>query len=93
MSIGSIIEATPGICGGRARLAGSRVPVHRIARYHRLGYAPEEMLGVLNSLSLSQIYAALACALENPGEIEDSLREEDDTAEQFSPVRLTTGTN
>jgi len=28
---------------GRARLAGTRVPVHRIARYHRLGYAPEEI--------------------------------------------------
>jgi uncharacterized protein (DUF433 family) len=85
MSIGSIIEASPGICGGRARVAGTRVPVHRIARYHRLGYAPEEILGVLNSLSLSQIYAALAYALENPDEIERSLQEEDDTAGQLSP--------
>jgi uncharacterized protein (DUF433 family) len=84
VSIGSIIEATPGICGGRARLAGTRVPVHRIAHYHRLGYAPEEMLGVLNSLSLSQIYAALAYALTNPCEIEESLREEDDMAGQSS---------
>ena len=85
MSIGSIIETTPGICGGRARLAGTRVPVHRIARYHRLGYAPEEMLGLLNSLSLFQIYAALAYALANPDEIQDSLREEDDLARQLSP--------
>jgi uncharacterized protein (DUF433 family) len=84
MSIGSIIEATPGICGGRAHLTGTRVPVHRIARYHRLGYAPEEMLGVLSSLSLTQIYAALAYALANPDEIEESLREEDDMAGQFS---------
>jgi uncharacterized protein (DUF433 family) len=84
MSIGSIIEATPGICGGRARAAGTRVPVHRIARYHRLGYGPEEILGVLNSSSLSQIYAALACALANPNEIEESLREEDDMAGQLS---------
>jgi uncharacterized protein (DUF433 family) len=85
MNIGPIIEATPGICGGRARLAGTRVPVHRIARYHRLGYAPEEMLGLLNSLSLSQIYAALAYALANPEEIQESLREEDDMAGQLSP--------
>ena len=85
MSIGSIIEATPGICGGRARIAGTRVPVHRIARYHHLGYAPEEMLGLLNSLSLSQIYAALAYALANPDEIQASLREEDDLAAQLSP--------
>ena len=85
MSIGSIIEATPGTCGGRARLAGTRVPVHRIVRYYRLGYGPEEMLGVLNSLTLSQIYAALAYALANPDEIQESLREEDDVVEQFSP--------
>ncbi len=88
MSIGSIIEATPGICGGRARLAGTRIPVHRIAGYHRLGYAPEEMLVLLNTLSLSQIYAALAYALANPDEIEESLREEDDMAGQLSPERL-----
>ncbi len=88
MSIGSIIEATPGICGGRARLAGTRIPVHRIAGYHRLGYAPEEMLVLLNTLSLSQIYAALAYALANPDEIEESLREEDDMAGQLSPEHL-----
>jgi uncharacterized protein (DUF433 family) len=68
-------------------VAGTRIPVHRIAGYHRLGYAPEEMLGLLNTLSLSQIYAALAYALANPGEIEASLREEDDMAGQLSPER------
>ena len=67
------------------RLTGTRVPVHRIARYHQLGYAPEEMLGLLNTLSLSQIYAALAYALANPDEIQDSLQEEADLASQFSP--------
>ena len=50
-----------------------------------LGYSPEEMLGLLNSLSLSQIYAALAYALANPEEIQESLRAEDDTARQLSP--------
>lgn len=85
MSIDSMIAVTPGVCGGRARLAGTRVPVHRIARYHRLGYSPEEMLGLLNSLSLSQVYAALTYALANPEEIQESLREEDDTAGQLSP--------
>ncbi len=80
-----MIESSPGICGGRARIAGTRVPVHRVARYHRLGYSPEEMLSLLNSLSLPQIYAALAYALANPDEIERALREEDDLAGQLAP--------
>ncbi len=85
MSIDAMIEASPGICGGRARIAGTRVPVHRVARYHRLGYSPEEMLSLLNSLSLPQIYAALAYALANPDEIQSALREEDDIAGQLAP--------
>jgi len=72
-----MIEITPGICGGRARIAGTRVPVHRIARYYRMGYSPEEMLSMLNSLSLAQIHGGLAHALANPEAIEQALREED----------------
>lgn len=82
MGIGSMIEQTPGICGGRACLAGTRVPVHRVAAYHRLGYAPEEILGLLSSLSLPQVYAALAYSLVNPDEIERSLQEEGNAADQ-----------
>jgi uncharacterized protein (DUF433 family) len=78
MVIISMVESTPGICGGRARIAGTRVPVHRIARYYQLGYSPEEMLGMLNSISLPQIFAALAHALSNPEEIDQALREEDE---------------
>lgn len=71
-----MIETTPGKCGGRPCLTGTRVPVHRVAGYYRLGYAPEEILGLLNSLTLSQIYAAIAHALANPAQIDDALREE-----------------
>ncbi len=79
-----MIELTPGLCGGRAHLAGTRVPVHRIARYHQLDYSPEEILSLLNSLSLSQIYAAITCALANPEEIQASLRE--DSVEELKLV-------
>ena len=84
MAIDSMIESSPGICGGRPRIAGTRVPVHRIARYHCLGYAPEEMLSLLNSVSLPQIYAALAYALARPEEIQEALREEDETVKRLS---------
>ncbi len=79
-----MIECSPGICGGRPRVAGTRVAVHRIARYYYLGYSPEEILNLLNSLSLAQIYAALAYALARPQEIDEALKEEHDTAERLS---------
>ncbi len=79
-----MIEITPGICGGRARIAGTRVPVHRVAGYYKLGYSPEEILSVLGSLSLQQIYAALAHALANPQETDAALREEQQAAETLS---------
>jgi hypothetical protein len=30
-----MVESTAGVCGGRARIAGTRVPVDRLAWYHR----------------------------------------------------------
>ena len=77
MGIGSMIESNVGVCGGRPVLAGTRVPVHRVAGYHRLGYSPEEIVGLLSSLSLPQVYAAIAHSLANPEEIEQALREEE----------------
>ena len=79
-----MIESSSGMCGGRARVAGTRIPVHRIARYHYLGYSPEEMLNLLSSVSLPHIYAALAYALAKPEEIQEALREEDEPAERLS---------
>lgn len=77
-----MIESIPGVCGGRPCVAGTRIPVHRVAGYYRLGYAPEEILGVLNSLTLPQVYAALAHALANPEETEQALRKEEQAARQ-----------
>ena len=56
----------------------------------------QRLIEVLSQFQLSlrsQIYAALAYALANPNEIEESLREEDDMAGQLSPEGLTTITN
>ncbi len=66
-------------------VAGTRVPIHRIAQYYRLGYSPEEILSLLNSLSLPQVYAALAHSLANPVEIDYALREEDEAAGHLTP--------
>jgi uncharacterized protein (DUF433 family) len=85
--IGAMIVRTGGVTGGRPRLAGTRVPVHRVARYYRLGYAPEEILNLLGSLSLPQIHAAIAYALANPEEMEQSIQDEEQTAKHLLPAK------
>jgi uncharacterized protein (DUF433 family) len=58
--IGTLITQTPGICGGRPRIAGTGVSVMRVAGWYRMGRSPEEVADQYGHLSLSQVFAALA---------------------------------
>ena len=55
------IVCTPGVLGGRPRIDGHRVGVADIAVWHeRMGMSPDEIVSTCPSLSLSDVYAALA---------------------------------
>jgi uncharacterized protein (DUF433 family) len=58
--IGSLLTSSPGICGGRVRIAGTGVSVRRIAGWYKLGLTPEEIATEIPHLSLAQVHAALA---------------------------------
>jgi uncharacterized protein (DUF433 family) len=75
--IGSFITASPGICGGRPRVAGTGVSVRRIAGWYKLGHNPEEIADQYGHLSLAQVYAALAYYHANRHEIDAELAEEE----------------
>jgi uncharacterized protein (DUF433 family) len=77
MGIEQLIVKTPGTCGGRARVAGKRIPVSSIYRWFLNGHAPEDILGKYEGLSLAEIYAAIAYALINREEIALENEEED----------------
>ena len=57
--IGTLIISTPGICGGRPRIAGTRMSVMSIAIDYNAGMTVEEILREFPHLNLGQIYAAL----------------------------------
>ncbi len=59
-SLGSLIISTPGVLGGRPRIRGHRVAVHRIAGWRQLGLTDEEIAEQHPSLSPAEIHAALA---------------------------------
>lgn len=72
VDIGKLIVRTPGICGGRPRIAGRRLSVQKIALLYKRGLSPQEIAQEYEGLSLAQVHAALAYYYANPEEIEAS---------------------
>jgi uncharacterized protein (DUF433 family) len=61
------ITKTPGVCGGKACIAGHRIRVMDIVvLYEKRGLTPEEIAGQYPSITLADVYAALDYYLENP---------------------------
>jgi len=78
------IIKTPGVCGGRACIAGHRIRVMDIVVWHeRRGYTPDEIVEMFPGITLADVHAALAYYFDNRGEIEADLREEAQTAESL----------
>jgi uncharacterized protein (DUF433 family) len=77
MEIGEFIVKTPGTCGGRARVAGRRVPVSSVYRWFLRGHEPEDILAKYEGLALAEVYAAITYALANRDEIGAEIADED----------------
>ncbi len=59
--IGEHIVSTPDTCGGKPRIAGSRIRVKDVVVWHdRQGMTPSEIVSKWPHLTLASIYAALA---------------------------------
>jgi uncharacterized protein (DUF433 family) len=79
------IEATPGICGGRPRIAGHRIRVMDIVVLHEeLGLTPDEIVSTYPSLSLADIHAALAYYFDHRDEVHGDLASDRRLAEEMA---------
>lgn len=58
--IGTLIVSTPGTCGGRPRIEGSRITVQYIVNEVKAGVTPEEIVTDKPHLTLASVYSALA---------------------------------
>ena len=72
-----MIARTPGTCGGRARIAGKRIPVSSVYRWFLQGCGPEDILEKFDGIALAEIYAAISYALSNLEEITREIEGED----------------
>lgn len=70
------IDMTPGVCGGKPRVAGTRIRVEDIVIWHELqGRSPAEIVADFPQLSLADIHAALAFYFDHREEIQRQMRE------------------
>ena len=76
------IVKTPGVCGGRACIAGHRIRVMDIVGWHeKWGMSPEEIAFQFPGITLADIYAALTYYFDNREEIEADFRNDEEAAE------------
>ncbi len=64
------ITQTPGVCGGRPVVRGTRIPVQVLVRYHQMGYTPTEILSGHAGLTPAQLYDALSYYYDHQADIE-----------------------
>jgi uncharacterized protein (DUF433 family) len=90
------IEITPGIAGGKPRIAGRRITVQNIAIWHEYIGMNVDEIAAEHDLSLGDVHAALAYYFDHRDEIERQIKEDEVFVEAFrasTSTRLPNKTN
>lgn len=78
------ITKTAGICGGKACIAGHRVRVMDIVIWHEhMGMKADEIVSKVPTITLSDVYAALAYYFDHIEEIREEIRLEHAYVSEF----------
>ncbi|OZH51846.1 hypothetical protein AFK68_28205 [Hydrocoleum sp. CS-953] len=72
------IEKTPGVCGGDACIAGTRIPVWVLVNARRLGVSESELLQDYPSLQAGDLVNAWTYAEVYSQDIESAIRENEE---------------
>ncbi len=83
-TLDALLARSPDVCGGRIRIDGTRITVHRIATLYKQGQTAEDVAQTYPHLSLGQVYAALAYYHANRAEIESELTTADALYDELS---------
>lgn len=70
------IEITPGVCGGKPRIAGHRIRVQDVVVWHeQMGMSVDEIVSRYPSITLADVYSALAYYHNNFAKIRQQMQE------------------
>ncbi|NEO36327.1 MAG: DUF433 domain-containing protein [Moorea sp. SIOASIH] len=74
-TISRYVTRNPEILNGEPIIIGTRTSVRAIVGLWRLGIMPEEILNHLTHLTLAQVFDALSFYLDNQGEINEYIEQ------------------
>src|SRR5438270_11795698 len=66
------VTSTPGVCGGKPCVTGTRIRVWDVGSLAQSGHSPDEILSHYPGLTLADVHAALAYYYDNRDEIEQA---------------------
>ena len=88
------IEATPGVCGGKPRIAGTRIRVQDIYICHELhGMSPDEIVDAYPHITLADVHAALAYYYDHSETIQQAIETDRALVESFKKHFASTPAN
>ncbi len=73
------IVATPGVCGGAARLIRTRIPIWVVERMRQVGVSEVDILRSFPNMRATDLVQAWAYASHHHSEIEQAIRENEET--------------
>lgn len=78
------IVSTPGTCGGKPRIDGTRVRVQDVMIWHeRSGLSADEIVRDYPYLNIAQVYAALSYYYDHQAEIDAHLKDEERVVQEL----------
>jgi uncharacterized protein (DUF433 family) len=76
-SLDQHIEITPGIAGGKPRIAGHRITVQNIVIWHEAMGLTADEIAAEYGLTLADVHAALAYYFDHRAEMDEAMRASD----------------
>lgn len=77
------IEITPGVSGGKPRIAGHRITVQDVVIWHERMDLSADEIATEYALSLADVYAALAHYYDHREEVDSSIRADESLVNQL----------
>lgn len=85
------IDSTPGVRSGKPCVKGTRITVADIVLWTEQGMSPDEMITQFPTLTLGDVYAALAYYHDHRVELDRQIRESRDFAQSLKSQHASMG--